>query len=195
MSGDKSPFKRLKLKDRAGSYRRNWLDYFRTYYQLRSKHIKHGKGIIIRPKVDIVMTDNAVFEIGNYCVINSYAYITLTKPEPHLILEDFVGVGRGTVIACKKFVKIGAYTQLGPFCQINDHDHSFSREDLMMNQKAIIKPVIIGKDCWFGSGCRILRGITIGDGSVITAGSLITRDVPPYEVWGGVPAKFIKPRV
>jgi len=191
----KSAMERLKLKDRAGSYHVTWVGRLRSWYKLRSKNIKHGKGIIIRPRVDIVLTDNALLEIGNYCVIDSYSYILLTKPEPHVIFEDFVGIGRGTIIACKKLVKIGAYTQIGPFCQFNDQDHSYGRDTLIMNQPAVIKPIIVGKDCWFGSGCRVLKGVTIGDGSVIGAGSVVTTDIPSYEIWAGVPARFIKKRV
>lgn len=188
-------FDRLKLKDKAGYYRKTWVDYIRTWFILKSKKIKHGKGIIIRPKVDILLTENALLELGNYCVIDSYCYIHLTKPEPHVIFEDFVGLGRGTIIACKKHIKVGAYTQIGPFCQFNDQDHSFNKKDLIMNQLAVIKPIIIGRDCWIGSGCKILRGVTIGDGSVIGAGSVVTKNIPSYEIWSGVPAKFIKKRI
>ncbi len=56
------------------------------------------------------------------------------------------------------------------------------------------KHVIIGNDVWMGSGCRVLRGVRIGDGAVIGAGAVVTKDVPPYAVVGGVPAKIIRYR-
>ncbi len=58
-------------------------------------------------------------------------------------------------------------------------------------QKAIVS---IGNDVWIGQGCTILGGVTIGDGAVLAAGAVVTKDVPPYAVVGGVPAKVIKYR-
>lgn len=55
-------------------------------------------------------------------------------------------------------------------------------------------PVTIGNDVWIGYGARLLQGITVGDGAVIASGALVTKDVPPYAVVGGVPAKVIKYR-
>ena len=52
----------------------------------------------------------------------------------------------------------------------------------------------IGNDVWVGLNVVIMRGIVIGDGAVVAAGSILTKDVPPYEIWGGVPARFIKKR-
>jgi len=56
------------------------------------------------------------------------------------------------------------------------------------------QPIIIEDDVWIGARAIILKGVKIHSGSVIAAGSVVTRDIPPYEVWGGVPAKKIKNR-
>lgn len=146
------------------------------------------------PHVDLRLTDNARLIIGDYCSIDSYAYLQLTRPEPQVILEDYVSIGRGCIIAAKKLIRIGKYTQIGPNCQINDQDHGFAREELIMNQIAIIEPVIIGQDCWFGSGVRVTKGVNIGDGVVVGAGSVVIHNIPPYQIWAGVPARFIRNR-
>lgn len=52
-------------------------------------------------------------------------------------------------------------------------------------------PVVIGNDCWIGYGVSIIEGVTIGDGSVVLANATVTKDVPPYAIVGGVPAKII----
>jgi acetyltransferase-like isoleucine patch superfamily enzyme len=56
------------------------------------------------------------------------------------------------------------------------------------------KSFIIGNDVWIGYGSKIMEGITIGDGAIIAASSIVTKDIPCYEIWGGVPAKKIKDR-
>jgi len=63
-----------------------------------------------------------------------------------------------------------------------------------MDQAAIIEPVTIGKDVWIGVGARILKGVNVGDHSIIAANAVVTKDVPPYAIVGGVPAKIIKYR-
>lgn len=153
-----------------------------------------ASNVIIKPHVQFRLTDNAKLVIGEGVGIDSYAYFQLSKPEPTVVLGRYVAIGRHTVIAAKKSVIIGDYTQMGPYCQINDHGHGISKDDLVMNQRAVLGPVEIGRDCWIGSGVRILKGVTIGDGAVIGAGSVVTHSVPPYEIWGGVPARKIKDR-
>ena len=149
---------------------------------------------VVKPHVEVRVTDNGRLVIGDDCTIDSYAYFQLTKPEPVVTLGRHVGIGRHCVIAAKRSIVIGDYTQIGPYCQINDQDHGTRRDDLIMNQRAVIEPVRIGSDCWFGSGVRVVKGVTIGDGAIIGAGAVVTRDVPSYAIVGGVPAKLIRPR-
>ena len=56
------------------------------------------------------------------------------------------------------------------------------------------KRTIIGNDVWIGSNCRIKGGVTIGHGAVVGMGSVVTKDIPPYEIWAGNPAKLIRKR-
>ena len=72
---------------------------------------------------------------------------------------------------------------LAPNCQINDQDHGFVKDELILNQMADIQPITIGKDCWFGSGVRVTKGVNVGDGAIVGVGSVVTRDVPAYEIW------------
>jgi acetyltransferase-like isoleucine patch superfamily enzyme len=149
---------------------------------------------VVKPHAEFRLADNAQLFIDDFCTIDSYAYFQLTKPEPEVRLGKYVGIGRHCVLAAKKSIVIGDYTQIGPYCQINDQGHGMSRHDMIMNQRAVLGPVTIGRDCWLGSGTRILMGVTIGDGAVIGAGAVVTHDVPPYEIWAGVPARKIGAR-
>ena len=56
----------------------------------------------------------------------------------------------------------------------------------------IMRNIVIGNDVYIGVNCTILGGVTIGDGAVVAAGAVVTKDVPPHTVYGGVPAKLIK---
>lgn len=55
-------------------------------------------------------------------------------------------------------------------------------------------PVVIGNDVWIGQGCKLLNGVSIGDGAIIAAGAVVTKDVEPYTIVGGIPARVIKRR-
>ncbi len=185
---------RYQWKDPASSTHLSLTDRMRTFLALKNKKIKHGKLCIVKPHVEIRLTENAILEMGDRVILDSYVFIQLTKPKPHMIIGSHVGIGRYSIIAAKGTLMIGDYTQIGPHCQLIDHNHSFSKDDLIMNQRADIKGLTIGSDCWLGSGVRVLSGVTIGDGSVIGAGSVVTNDIPSYEIWAGSPAKFIRKR-
>lgn len=185
---------RYKLKDKASTYHRSLLDRARTLWMLRRKGVTYGNNCIVKASAEIKLTDNAILDIGSNVIIERYAFIQLTKPSPHLVIGNHVSIGRGTILAIKGHTVIGDYTMLGPNCQVNDQDQAFSKENLIMNQQAKIASVVIGKDCWFGSGVRVVAGVTIGDGVVVGAGSVVTSDIPPNEIWAGVPARFIKHR-
>jgi acetyltransferase-like isoleucine patch superfamily enzyme len=75
-------------------------------------------------------------------------------------------------------------------------DHSFDKPGLPMidSGREHWKPTYIGRDCWLGHGAIILNGITIGDGSIVAAGSVVLRDVPPGVIVAGNPARVIRPR-
>ena len=57
-----------------------------------------------------------------------------------------------------------------------------------------VQPVTIGCDVWIGMNCIVMDGVTIGDGAIVAAGAVVTKDVPPFAVVGGVPAKVLKYR-
>ena len=185
---------RYQMKDKASVYHRTIFDRIRTWWQLGRRGVPYGRNCIVKANVEIRLTDNAILEMGENVVIERYVFIQLTRPNPHLVIGNHTSIGRGTILVIKGHTTIGSFTMIGPNCQINDQNHSFARDDLIMNQKAKIAPVAIGNDCWFGSGVRVVAGVTIGDGVVVGAGSVVTRDIPCYEIWAGVPARFIKRR-
>lgn len=101
----------------------------------------------------------------------------------------------GTCIHASKSVTVGRNCLIAANCQIMDgsgHDLSFSNVENRINTRGIVKPVVIGDNVWIGANSIVLPGVTIGNGSVIGAGSVVTKNIPPMVLAGGNPAKVIK---
>lgn len=107
-----------------------------------------------------------------------------------LELEDGVAVGWFAELDARGGIKIGHDTNVSSHVKLITGSHDIDDSKFT----ADFKPIIIGHHCWIGTGAIVLQGVTIGDGAVIAAGAVVTKDVPSYEVWGGVPAKFIRKR-
>lgn len=110
-------------------------------------------------------------------------------------LGDNSGIGVNAQISSE--VTIGNDVMMGPYCLIYTSNHCADRTDIPMWKQGFtkVKPVVIGDDVWIGARVTILPGVHIGKGSVIGAGSVVTKDVPEYSVVGGNPAKVLKSRI
>ena len=106
-------------------------------------------------------------------------------------LGDRSGIGINASIG--EQTRIGSDVMMGPDCVIYTRNHRFDRLDIPMREQGYgpVEPVEIGDDCWIGGRVTILPGVHVGNGAVIAAGAVVTKDVPPYAVVGGVPAKII----
>ena len=91
---------------------------------------------------------------------------------------------------------IGNDVMMGTDCVIITRSHRHDRTDIPMMDQGFEeeRPVFVGNDVWLGDRVIILPGVHIGDGCIIGAGSVVTRDIPPYSVAAGIPAKVIKDR-
>lgn len=95
-------------------------------------------------------------------------------------------VNRNSLLVCESEINIGADCKISWDVIIMDSDMH------PINSKTIIhKPVNIEDDVWIGCRCIILKGVTIGKGAIIAAGSIVTKNVPPHTIYGGNPAKFL----
>ena len=113
---------------------------------------------------------------------------------PKVSLGDYSGIGVNAKIYGR--CTIGDYVMMGEDCTIITRNHKFDRTDVPMMEQGFEeeKSVCIGNDVWIGDRVMIMPGVHIGDGCVIGAGSVVTRDIPPYSVAAGVPAKVIRSR-
>ena len=183
-----------KIDKSSYRYKGGWFQKIITLYKIHRNKIKVGQRCVIKINVEIKLTDNSYLELGDDVVIQEYTFIQLTKPHPKVIIGNDVVIGRYNIISSKNLIKIGNYCRFGSFVQILDNGHGFEKETLIKDQDAIIRETIIGDDVWVGVGAKIIMGVTIGNGAVIGANSVVTKDIPSYAIAVGVPAKVIKYR-
>lgn len=118
----------------------------------------------------------------------------------NISVGDHTSLGSDTrILTTRAKVKIGSYVMFGPGVTIVSGDHRIDVVGKYMSEIGDAdklpendRNVVIEDDVWIGTGTIILKGVTVGTGSVIAAGALVTKDVPPYAIVGGVPAKVLK---
>ena len=105
-------------------------------------------------------------------------------------------IGGGTTINSYLDVSIGEGALIADDVHITDFDHRTDRTDVPIKDQGIVtSPVRIGADVWLGRGVTVLRGVDIGRGSVIGAHAVVTRDIPPYSIAVGAPARVVRSRL
>lgn len=105
-----------------------------------------------------------------------------------LKLGHNVVINNGTIISARLGIDIGEGTAIGYHCLLMDSDHHALAPGLPVSEA----PIVIGKHVWLASKVSVLPGVTIGDFAVVATGAVVTKDVPPYAVVGGVPAKVLR---
>jgi len=114
----------------------------------------------------------------------------------HITIGDDSWLGPNSVIYGNGGVDIGEHVLIASHCVINTVSHSFSRLDIPMNEQDIkCDPVVIENDVWIGAGAVILQGVRIGQGSIIGAGAVVTKSIPPFSIALGVPARVTGSRL
>ncbi|HEX7705951.1 MAG TPA: acyltransferase [Thermoanaerobaculia bacterium] len=143
---------------------------------------------------NLAVTHPGCVRIGRRAEIEHSVYLKVADPAAVLEIGDFVFIGTGAEIDVSRSVRIGAHTLLAPGVFISDHNHNISRATRIDQQGIQHESVTIGGDVWLGARSVILPGITIGDGAVIGAGAVVTKDVAAYTIVAGVPARLIGER-
>lgn len=115
-------------------------------------------------------------------------------PEVAIRIGNRVFCGGGVEFNVKESVTIGDDCLIASGCRFIDHDHGMGFGAPMRTQLCPVAPIVLGRDVWLGAGVQVLKGVHIGDGAVVAAGGVVTKSVPPNEIWGGVPARKIGER-
>ncbi len=131
-------------------------------------------------------------KIGNNVIYYPGVFI---MPPRNITIGDNVDLAKDVLITTSGGVDIGERALIGYSTKILTSNHNIpSGKQKIFSAGHTHKKVTIEKDVWIGANCIILPGVTIGEGSIIAAGSVITKDVDPFSIYAGVPAKKIRER-
>jgi acetyltransferase-like isoleucine patch superfamily enzyme len=109
-----------------------------------------------------------------------------------LSVGDDTWVGHQALISATSRITIGSSVDIGPRVYIGTGTHVIDSQGRHTAGIGISRDIVIGNGVWLGANCAVLPGVTIGEKSVVAAGAVVTENVPPLVVFGGVPAKFIR---
>ena len=188
---------RSKLKSKPRMKR--WVDWLimnqvetrpRWYIRLLAPLYQHrGKHSVIHRSARMDTPPYRKFCLGNYSVVESFACINNAVGD--VVIGDHTRIGlHNTIIGP---VSIGNHVNLAQGITVTALNHNFKDPGKRIDEQGVsTNPVTIGNDIWIGANAVILPGVTIGDHSVVAAGAVVTKDVPPHSLVAGVPAKVIK---
>ena len=160
--------------------------------------VKYGKHIKFRGIAIIERFQCSTIRIGDNCTFNSSSrfnfrginhpcIIQTGKPGAKIVIGNHCGFSGVSIVADKEVV-IEDHVTVGANAIIGDRD---DHSDIYASEP---RPVHIGKNVWIGMNATIMKGVTIGEYAIIGAGAIVTKDVPPYAIVAGIPAKIIKYR-
>ena len=159
--------------DKLVSRVREYLNEVRVGINLQEKIIQDGTWNVfqINNKADLIVGSNVI------CRNFENFHVSSGK----LILHDGVFVNNSCSFNCMERIEVGNGTMMGEGVRFYDHDHVYTAEKIEKWQWTTA-PIRVGRDCWIGSNVTILKGVTIGDNTIIGAGCLIRNDIPANSV-------------
>lgn len=167
-------------------------------YFIGRKFKLFGKNVVLMQPCMITNPD--YIEIEDNVFIREYSRIEAIKFDGRTNYKPLLRIRRGAHIeqffhvgACE-YVEIGENVLIAGRVYISDHNHRFSEIDKPILAQGIEAggKVVIEENAWLGEGCVILPGVTVGKNSIIGSNAVVTKDVPPYSIAVGIPAKIIK---
>jgi acetyltransferase-like isoleucine patch superfamily enzyme len=171
-----------------------FLNKFRIIlFKMRGLKVKKATRI---GKISCEWPNNLI--IGYDCDIQNNVDFRIGEPfndNCNITIGDRVFIGRSCEFVCSSKITIGNDCFIASSTTINDTGHEYSKHSIIKVQPLTTAKITIEDDVWIGTSCVILQGVTIGKGSVIGAGTIVNKSIPEYEVWAGVPARFIKKRI
>lgn len=162
----------------------------------RPRAITIGPGVRLQDRVHLDAATGQGIELGERCAICFGSYLTVHGREGSIRIGARSYVGAYSQIFGHRGVEIGSRVLAAPGLMIVPYQHAFADvTQPIAVQGGRSERVVIEDDVYLGMGVRVLLGVTIGHGAVVGAGAVVTRDVPPYAVVAGVPARQVRSRL
>lgn len=163
------------------------------YLYAKSKLAFCGRQVWIDKNVEFQRFPKNI-SIDDHVIIKEGTRICVCNKDTKITVGKNTTIGFHNFIFASKGISIGDNCLIAPFVYIVDSNHQMKRDFLINQQPNESAEIKIGNDVWIASNVTILKGVNIGDGAVIAANSVVNKDVEPYTVVGGSPAKFLSER-
>ena len=173
------------------------------------KGVIFGTNVVLRHPHKIYLGDNIV--VDDNCVLDAKGV-----ENKGIFIGNSVFIGRNTLVYCKdgdiyikdnstisfncdifsgNFVELGNNVQIAAYTFLNGGTHSFDRTDTpVLKQERSGKGIVVEDNVWLGANVKILDGVIVGKDAIVAAGSVVDKDIPPFAIAGGVPARVIRQR-
>ena len=161
---------------------------YMKYKILYGSRIQMAKINSLKGRIEIDLFSDAKCRIGNFLMTAGPFYIKCTD-KAEITIGDNCFFNHNCSLTAAGNIVIGNQCMFANNFVVVDHDHD--RKDGKILKELVSAPVKIGNNVWCGANVTVLKGVTIGDGAVIAAGSVVNRDVAAYSVVAGVPARKI----
>ena len=158
---------------------------------LRAMCKSFGNGV--RIGLGVLILHPHTFEIGDAVFLGNQAFLQ-GRHDGHCVIGAHTWIGPQAYFDCRD-MELGEYVGWGPGAKVLGSEHTGDPVDVPIIQTDLaIKPVRVGKWADIGTNAVLLPGVTVGEGALVGAGAVVTKDVPPYAVVAGVPARVISSR-
>jgi acetyltransferase-like isoleucine patch superfamily enzyme len=167
--------------------------YRNMYYKALGVEIQ---GYVWMRRISIPRNFSEILLANNVALDEGVTLLAVGGPgnSKKIAIGEGTYINRATFIDASHEVRIGRNVGIGPRCYITDHDHGTAPGTPIMDQPLISTPTVISDGVWLGAGCIVLKGVTIGKDTIVGAGSIVVRDLPPDSVAIGRPARAVRNR-
>ena len=161
--------------------------------------IKWGKFLRLGNQVYVSALSKNGIHFGNNVSIGAFSRVivstSLNDIGDKIVIGNNVGIGEFAYLGGAGGLEIGDECIVGQYLSCHPENHNYENINLSIRYQGVSrKGIKIGKNCWIGSKVTILDGVSIGNGSIIAAGSVVTKSFSENSIIGGVPAKLLKSR-
>lgn len=166
--------------------------YWKNKLGAMGKHWCKGKHVTIQNPQCLFFGDNV--GIGKYAYFMPCCKFLGTEYHPKITVGDGTWIGIRNSFAAIHGITIGKNVLFAGYVHITDHSHGYEDVTKPISKQPLISkgPIVIEDNCWLGFNSEILSGVHIGRNSVVAAHAVVTKNVPPYSIVAGNPAKIVK---